>query len=368
VPQPVIPQPVTEGWQWNLPAGFPPPPVPTDNPMSAVKVELGRRLFHDPRLSGNGTLSCASCHRPEWAFTDGRAGAIGSTDEVHPRSAMSLANVAYNATLTWADETVVTLEQQAHIPLLNEDPVEMGVTGSEEPVLTRIRNDPDYRRLFRESFSKTADPAVVDLDRITRALAAFQRTLISGRSPYDDYLFYDNPESLTDKARRGMRLFFSPRLRCSECHEGLTFSGPVRTGEDASQVEPVFHNTGLYNVDGRGGYPKRDRGLLDRTGNPADMGRFRAPTLRNIAVTAPYMHDGSIPTLAAVLDHYAAGGRRIDEGPNAGDGSRNPLKAAQLTGFTLSEAERDDVIAFLGSLTDERFLNDPRFLDPFAEP
>jgi cytochrome c peroxidase len=162
-----------------------------------------------------------------------------------------------------------------------------------------------------------------------------------------------------------MDLFFSERLECFHCHGGFNFSDAV---DHARLPEPerAFHNTGLYNVDGNGAYPPGDRGLLALTGNPADMGRFKAPTLRNIAVTAPYMHDGSIATLEEVIDHYAEGGRTIASGPDAGVGSASPLKDPFVSGFVLSDRERADLVAFLESLTDESFLTDPRFSDPFA--
>jgi cytochrome c peroxidase len=165
---------------------------------------------------------------------------------------------------------------------------------------------------------------------------------------------------------RGEALFFSERLECHHCHNGLHFSDTVlhernRIGERA------FHNTGLYNIDGRGAYPANNTGIAEITGRPEDMGRFRAPSLRNVAVTAPYMHDGSIATLSEVIDHYAAGGRTIASGPNAGVGRDNPLKSSFLPGFEMSAQERADLIAFLQSLTDEQFLRDPRYADPWTE-
>jgi cytochrome c peroxidase len=346
---------------WELPSGFPAPLVPADNPMTTVKVELGRLLFHDPRLSGNGELACSGCHRPELAYTDGRARAVGTTGEEHPRSAMSLANVAYAATLGWDDPTLTRLEDQALVPLLNEHPVEMGVRGREQKVLARLRRDPTYRELFGQAFPESAEPFT--LDNVTRALASFERTLISGNSPYDRWAYRGEVDALTPRARAGAALFFSRRLSCFNCHAGFSLSGSV-VHEDAEPAEPVFHNTGLYNLDGQGAYPEPNTGAQRVTGRPDEMGKFRAPTLRNVALTAPYMHDGSLATLEEVLDHYAAGGRAIATGPQAGDGRASPLKDPLIAGFELSSEERAALIAFLHALTDESFVERARSLAP----
>jgi len=348
-------------FEWELPPGFPPPEVPADNPMSAAKVALGRVLFYDTRLSGNGSYACASCHRRELAFTDGRAQALGSTGERHPRSAMSLANVAYNATLTWSDPGLQRLEEQALIPMFGEHPVELGLAGRENELLERLRADASLRALFAAAFPGDAAPLAVA--NVTRAIASFERTLISGDSPYDRLVYRGEMEALSEPAWRGMRLFFSDRLACSSCHGGFLFSGPIRfAGGRAPPV--VFHNTGLYNLDPSGAYPAPSRGLYDHTGRAADMGRFRAPTLRNIALTAPYMHDGSVVDLRGVIAHYAAGGRTIDGGPYRGVGRDNRHKSERLRGFTLAPGEEDDLLEFLHSLTDTRFVTDPRFAAP----
>ncbi len=337
-------EPASVAYVGSLPIGFRVPRVPAENPMTAAAVELGRHLFYDIRLSGTGTQACASCHRQELAFTDGRARSVGATGELHPRGAMGLANVAYRAGLGWADPQLDSLEAQARVPLLNERPVEMAMAGREREVMRRLAQTDLYPQLFERAFPGVERP--IRLDNVVRALASFERTLLSGGSPYDRLLFQDDRSALSASAMRGMRLFFSRRLRCSTCHGGLLLSAPAAT---------AFHNTALYDLDGRGAYPSPNEGLIRSTGRATDMGRFRAPTLRNIDVTAPYMHDGSIATLEAVVDHYAAGGRAAS----------NPYKSPELVGFELSEGERRDVITFLQSLTDEAFLSDPRFADPF---
>jgi cytochrome c peroxidase len=310
--------------------------------MSAEKVELGRQLFYDVRLSGNGTQACGSCHRPELAFTDGKPVAVGSTGQSHTRSAMSLVNAAYAASLTWADPGQRSLEDQALVPLTNEHPVEMGISGHEAEVLIRFERDPVYPALFERAFP---DRPAVDLENVRKAIASFERTLISADSSYDRYLWRDDRDALSASAVRGMDLFFSERLRCGRCHASPTFSGPA-VWEGSAEKEPAFPNNGLA--------PRADRGLAAATGRDRDVSRFRAPTLRNISVTGPYMHDGRFATLEDVVGHYAQGG-------DAGAGA-NDLAPA----FSLTAGETCDLVAFLESLTDARFLADPRHADPFA--
>lgn len=350
-------------WTWNLPPGFPEPRVPDDNPMSEAKVRLGRRLFYDPRFSADGSMSCGTCHRPEAAFTDGLPHPVGVTGEAHPRSSMSLVNVAYNVSLTWDSPTVRHLEEQATTPIFGHDPVEMGLESSSS-LLERLRRDWLLTLEFQAAFGPSTDADdenPITIERALKALATFQRTLISGGSPFDRYMYGDDPQALEPEARRGMRLFFSHRLGCSDCHAGFNFSAPIRF-VGSRDHPPRFHNTGLFNspletlvpgAPGLGAYPKKNPGLFRHTGKAEDIGHFKAPTLRNIEVTAPYMHDGSLPTLDAVLDHYAAGGR-----------TSSPLKSKRLTGFELSEGERSDLKAFLRALTDESFLRNPRFGPP----
>ncbi|HVU00681.1 MAG TPA: di-heme enzyme [Polyangiaceae bacterium] len=346
---------------WPIPPSLPVPVVPPDNPLTVAKVELGRHLFYDTRLSLNQTQACATCHRQELAFTDGRAQGLGSTGQLHPRGPMSLANVAYAATLTWANPVVRELERQATVPMFGEAPVELGLSGHEDELLARLRAEPAYGPLFSDAFPEDADP--VSILNVTRGLASFERVLLSGNSRYDRFEAGDE-SALTASEQRGLVLFNSEKTECNHCHGGFDFTDSV-TYEGKAFDETPFHNNGLYNLGGTGAYPADNTGLAVFTGKKTDTGRFKAPTLRNIAVTAPYMHDGSIATLDGVLDHYAAGGRTIDSGPNAGDGAKSPYKDPLITGFTLSAEERVDFLAFLGALTDEEFLTDPRFSNPW---
>jgi cytochrome c peroxidase len=317
--------------------------------MSDAKVRLGRSLFYDTRLSGNGTFACASCHQQQHAFTDGRGHAIGSTGQPHARSAMTLTNVAYNASYGWADGATRTLEAQIAVPMFNEHPIEMGLKGHEAAVLATLQADDAEAAMFRDAFP--GEPAPVSMPNIVKAIAAFERTLLSAGSPLDRYLYLDDRTALSPAALRGMKLFFSDRLACARCHSGFNLSGPTEQ-DGAKDVTPTFHNTGLYNIDGRGSYPEVDRGLIDKTHARADMGRFRAPTLRNIAVTAPYMHDGSVATLEEAVRHYASGG------------VKSPFKSARLKGFTLSGTGVADLVAFLDSLTDRDFTTNPALGPP----
>ncbi|HEX6276907.1 MAG TPA: MbnH family di-heme enzyme [Polyangiaceae bacterium] len=349
-------------YDWKLPKGFPTPVVPAENPMSEAKVELGRHLFYDQRLSGNQTQACASCHRQELAFSDAGRVPLGSTGIAHPRNSMGLANVAYAATLTWGNPLLFTLESQALVPMFGTEPVELGLNGREAELLERLRAAPRYPELFAAAYPNDDEPFT--LANVTRALASFQRSLLSGNSPFDRATYHGETDALSDSAKRGRVLFNSEKLECFHCHVGFNLQDSVNFVGKAF-LETPFHNTALYNVDGQGAYPAPNTGIFELTGRPADMGRFRVPTLRNVAVTAPYMHDGSIDTLDAVLDHYAAGGRTVPSGPNAGNGSASPLKSPFMVGFTLTAEERADVLAFLESLTDQDFLKNPRFSDPW---
>jgi cytochrome c peroxidase len=364
-PQDAAPQDADLGaYVWDLPMGFPQPQVPEDNPMTVDKVELGRHLFYDLRLSGNGTQACASCHLQELAFADGKATPLGSTGEAIPRNSPGLGNVAYYSTLTWPSPLLEHLEQQLLVPLFGERPIELGLTGNEEIVLDRLRTDPVYEPLFRAAFPDDADPYA--FGNVVDALASFVRTMISGDSPYDRYVYQGAEDALSESAQRGLGLFFSERLECHHCHGGFLFSKAVKY-EGSRFIEKSFANIGLYNLDSAGSYPAGAQGLFEFTADPLDKGKYRSPSLRNVTLTGPYMHDGSIATLEEVIRHYEAAGRVIESGPNAGDGRANPNKSNFIIGFTLTDQERADVIAFLESLTDPAFLIDPRFSNPWPQ-
>ncbi len=331
-------------YKWDLPPQFPFPNVPPDNLITAEKIELGRYLFYDKRLSANQTQSCGSCHEQARSFTDGRPLGIGSTGEKHPRSSMSLLNVAYNSVLTWANPNLRSLEDQALVPLFGEHPVELGLSGKEDLLVARLKADGIYQNLFKMAFP--GEPNAFSIKNITRAIASFERTIISGNSPYDRYK-RGNVKAITSAAKRGETLFFSEKLECFHCHGGFNFTGSIDYF-DKGIAEVEFHNNGLL------AEPQPKLGLYEFTRRPEDIARFKAPSLRNIAVTAPYMHDGSILTLDAVISHYASGGRR------------NSNQSEFVKPITLTKRERADLLTFLNSLTDQTILRDPRLADPFA--
>ena len=349
-------------WFGELPTGFPTPYVSPDQKMGPEKIKLGRHLFYDQRLSGSGTHSCASCHDQSRAFTDGRAKSLGSTGDETLRNSMALINIAFNSAFTWGNPSLSTLEEQILIPLFGEQPIELGVGGREEEILERLTLDDTYIELFSAAFPNESDP--ITIRHIVSSIASFTRSLISGNSPFDRYVYHGEQEALSKSALRGMELFFSERLECHHCHGGFNFSFSS-THEGSGSLEIAFHNTGLYNLDGEGAAPVGSQGVFEHSGDLRDMGKFRAPTLRNIEFTSPYMHDGSIESLEEVIRFYEAGGRLISEGQLKGDGRISPLKSELISGFTLTETERADLIEFLNSLTDEDFLVNERFSDPW---
>lgn len=359
------PPPAPQPWVWALPAGLAPPVVPEDNPMNADKVDLGRYLFYDVRLSVNGTLSCAGCHAPALAFADGRAVARGATGQNHPRNAPGLVNAAYQAMLDWANPAPRTLEQQMHTPLFGEKPIEMGVNdANRSAILQRLKDDAQYQRRFASAF--WGEPAPISWDNVIKAIAAFERTLVAAGSRYDRA--QAGAAVLSESEQRGQALFFGERARCAQCHSGPNLGGGAFVSAEGRIGESGFYNIGLFNVGGTGAYPAGNQGLLEITGRPEDMGKFRAPSLRNVALTAPYLHDGSAATLEAVVALHADGGRVFGPGPYAGDGRASPYKDPLIDQIDIDAQDQADLVAFLRTLTDESVTNDPRFADPFATP
>ena len=352
-------------FNWSLPSWVPEPSVPEDNPMSAAKVELGRHLFYDRRLSADQTMSCASCHQQDKAFTDGLALSKGVTGEKSARSAMSLANVAYLPVLTWANPQLSSLEVQSLIPLFGEHPVEMGMAGKEQELFSRLRSDATYQRLFTQAFPKDAREgaeSLYSLSTLTKALASFQRSLLSFDSPYDRYKYGGQKTAMSTAALRGEALFFGEKMECYHCHGGFNFTDNIRHSK-LPLSERGFHNTGLFNKDGWGAYPQNNPGIREFTGDPGDEGKFRTPSLRNVALTAPYMHDGSIATLEQVIrEHYALAGKAAS-GPNGA----SPIRSSLIAGFDVTDQEVKDLTAFLQSLTDQSFIRNPKHADPWPK-
>jgi cytochrome c peroxidase len=338
-----------DAYAWALPPDLEPPPAPERNATTRAKVELGSRLFSDSRLSADGRHGCVSCHDPALAFSDPNTPSLGVYGDALPRQAPSLANVGYLAVYTWANPLLTSLEGQALVPLLAKRPAELDLADRLDRVLAELASDAALAAAFRRAFP--GESPAVTLTHVTDALAAFQRTLVSAGSDYDRLLAGDSA-ALSAAAERGHQLFFSERLGCGGCHRGRWLTDAA---EPLATIEEAFHNTGLYNLGDDGSYPRASPGLIEFSGKPEDRGKFRTPPLRNLTLTAPFMHDGSVATLHEVIDHYAAGGRTIGAGPLAGVGADNPNKDSRVRGFDISEGERDDLIAFLESLTDPDF-------------
>ena len=325
-----------------LPPQFPPPPAqPADNPLTVEGIELGRHLFYEKALSVDYSTACASCHQQSKAFTDGRARALGVHGAQHARSAMPLQNLLWEPRLTW-DGASTKLEQQARTPL--ENPLEM-----HQPLadgVARLQRLAQYPALFGKAFGT----GTITEQNVLKALAQFERTLVSGNSRFDRFRAGDRGALSPDEVR-GFQLFAihpNGRLRggnCSDCH-----GGELQTDHD-------FRNNGLSATP-------TDLGLGSQTGRPTDNGKFRVPSLRNIALTAPYMHDGRLPTLEAVLDHY-------NEHVQFASPNLDPLllnttndPRQQSRNLDLTPAEKAQIVAFLRTLTDSTFVQDPRFAAP----
>jgi cytochrome c peroxidase len=329
----------------------------SDNPFTKEKAELGRYLFYDRRLSVNNTKACASCHAQEFSFTDSYRRSIGAFGDLHQRNAKPLINLVLEEYLTAADSSLHFPEQQIKNPMFNEHPVELGWKGNEEKILSRIKSDPLYKSLFLKAFPEDKGP--VTTQQVQYSITSFLKTILSFSSSYDNYKYKKIRTALSSSQISGMNLFFSDSLKCGSCHGGFNFNTPA--GKDN------YSNTGLYNIGDNGSYPGYDRGLIEKTDNPADMGRYKVPVLRNLAFTAPYFHDGSAETLEEVLAVYENGGRKIDTGAYRGDGRKNPYKSPLIQGFKLNSQERKNIINFLFSLTDSSILKNPAYANPFTQ-
>lgn len=301
-----------EPYQIDKPAHFPAISIPADNPMSAEKVALGEALFFDPTLSADSSVSCASCHFPNAAFSDTVALSLGVGDSVGKRNAPSLVNVAYASSL-FRDGGAPNLEMQIFTPIEDDHEMNLDIDDAVE----RLRENTHYLELFQEVFDTI--PTVFGL---TRAIAAYERTLIGGTSKYDRFLVAGDSSIFSPEEKLGLQLFYSSRLNCGACHSGFNFT------------DDSFRNNGIY-----ANY--KDWGHANLSMDSSDIGKFRVPSLRNISLTQPYMHDGSFDSIEAVIRHYAAGGK-------------NHFNTDSLiTGFVISDSEIRALSRFLYTLTDE---------------
>jgi len=313
--------PVGRPLQIKAPLGLPPVPVPADNPPTAETVALGRRLYYDPVLSSDNTISCASCHAAQTGFTDTHPVSIGVGGQKGTRHSPTVINSAYNYLQFW-DGRAPSLEEQAKGPMIN--PVEMATTHAD--VVKRLQADPKYVALFKEAWG--TDQITIDL--VVKSIASFERTVLSGNSPFDRFYYGHDKKALSASAQRGFKLFVDPKKGdCEVCH--------TIGKEYALFTDNKFHNLGI-GADTRGNMV--DLGRFEQTKNEADWGAFKTPTLRNIAQRAPYMHDGTFPTLKDALGHYIGGG-------NLNAHLDKQIHALDFLTFD----ERDDMLAFLDSLT-----------------
>ncbi|MBS1829802.1 MAG: c-type cytochrome [Acidobacteria bacterium] len=302
--------------------GLPPVPIPSDNPPTAETIRLGRRLYYDTKLSRDNTVSCASCHSPTLGFADGRKVSSGVDGKTGARNAPTVWNAAFASAQFW-DGRALTLEEQAAGPIAN--PVEMDL--AHEQLEGRLNGDPAYRDLFTRAFG----PGPITIEKVKKAIASFERTVVSGNSPFDRYQFGGDKKAMNESAIRGLAIFQDPkRGNCAVCHTIEKSHALFSDGK--------FHNIGT-GLDEQGEW--RDKGRYEVTKLDADRGAFRTPTLRNIAKTAPYMHDGSQKTLREVVDFYVGGG------------SANPHLDKEIRELKLSQKDRADLVAFLEALNSE---------------
>jgi cytochrome c peroxidase len=298
----------------KVPAGLVPIMWPKDNPYSPAKAELGWLIYFDKRVSADHSISCASCHAPQFAFTDGQRFSTGIKNQLGGRNAPTVINRAYSLDQFW-DGRAKTLEEQAKGPIAN--PLEMG--GTHEACVDCIAGMPGYRKRFKDAFGTDE----VTIDRIAKAVATFERTVLSGNSAYDRFKAGDE-KALTDGQKRGMDVFFSNNARCDSCHEGFNFTNGK------------YANVGI-------GMDKElpDLGRYKVTQQEADKGAFKTPTLREVARTAPYMHDGSLKTLEEVVEHYNKGG------------IKNPWLHQDVRPLNLTDQNKKDLVEFLKALNGE---------------
>jgi cytochrome c peroxidase len=305
----------------EVPNGFPEIQFPEDNSFTKERWELGKKLFFDPILSVDSTKSCNSCHKQEFAFADNVAVSNGVKNRPGTRNSPSLANVAYHPYYT-REGGVPTLEMQVLVPIQEHNEFAFNILLAQE----RLQRIPDYVELSKKAYDREPDYFV-----ITRALATFERSLISGYSAYDEYKFGQNENALSRKEKAGMELFFSERVGCMNCHSGINFTNYA------------FENNGLYKE-------YADEGRRRLTGKEEDYGLFKVPSLRNVEFTAPYMHDGSIETLEEVIEHYNGGGEDFVN------------KSEFVKPLSLTQKEKDQLLTFLNALSDYNFIKQKAFL------
>ncbi len=322
------------------------------------KMILGHHLFFERKLSFNHSKSCASCHSPELAFTDGYRRSVASNGENLSHNAPSLFNISGNNFFDWDNSFVNSLKKQIQRPLYSKHPLELGLDLDTLALFSFFERDSLYSSLFVNAFQD--ENRKYTTAHVEESIIEYVKNLVSQNSKYDKYS-KGQKTILTKSEMDGMILFFSAKLKCSRCH-----TPPLFTKTNLSiNTDTVYANIGMYNINNKNEYPSDDKGLAKRSKKNSDDGKFKIPSLRNVMLTAPYMHDGSMTTIQEVIDMYAAGGRNIKSGFQKGDGRTHLNKHPFISGFAISDVEKKELISFLSALTDTSYLKNSLFLNPF---
>ncbi len=325
---------------------------PNKKPKPSLDAEMGRLLFYDTRLSVNKTKSCATCHKPELAFTDGEITPLGAFGDTVKRNTPSLINISDNENFNWANESLTSLQAQSNFPLFGKHPIEMGNDSLNNASLNFIFTDPQYAAFIKHKNIKD-----INWKTVKDLIASYVQTFKFFNSKYDLYL--KGKTELTKDELAGKKLFFSDKLNCRKCHSGNDFDQPEFTRMN------TYQNIGLYCIGKDSLYANDDNGLYNETNDKDDIGKFKIPSLRNVMLTAPYFHDGSAKNIDEVIAHYARAGRLITEGKNTGDGKLHPSKNQFVEGFIITEKEKQQLKSFLATLTDTSYLRNRFYQSPF---
>lgn len=326
----------------------PPNKINNFNNQQSNLVALGHLLFFDTKLSINGTKACASCHDPQLAFTDGYRKSLGAYADLHQHNSPSLLNLSSYSSLNWSNPYLHSLKEQMKKPLFNTNPIELGMNQKDTLILMQLKNEPIYKKVLNKILNANNS---FNWELVFTAIEAYIQQIESRNSAFDNYN-NGNLSALNQQQLAGKQLFFSKQLQCGTCHGGKD----LNTSIDQNN----FHNIGLYAQ-----YPEADKGIAQYTKKNSDIGKFRTPSLRNVAITAPYMHNGSVATLNECIAIFERGGQYIAYGNLKGDGKLNPHKSPIIKGFTITKEQQQNLIAFLYALTDTTYLQNPLFKNPF---
>lgn len=326
--------------------------------IDSIEQNIGHFLFFDTRLSHNNTKSCASCHDPKFAFTDAYRTSVSPSGENLLHNAPSLLNIQNQAFFDWNNINAKSYKSQIQRPLYNHSPLELGLDLHWEKFKNYLLFTASYKNVVKQYLSIKNDSLSKTL--IEKCLIAYLKKLKISQAPIDDFL-NGNEKSISIQAQRGFQLFVSSKLKCVSCHPPPNFT----LNDNEHSLEEIFRNIALYNVNNKNAYPNEDKGLIIHTTQIKDEGKFRIPSLRNVAITAPYMHDGSVDNLTEVIKIYARGGRNIISGKYKGDGAKNIYKDALIQGFEISEMQIQDLLVFLHTLGDTSYVHKDFFMNPF---